>query len=160
MRVFTKTASGESGNYTFNHTTADTEGYMYRLTGADASTPIDVAPAASGGAASQTSSLTSITTATDGAFIIAADSAWDAPGAGNWSGSTPTLTTRRTGSISKIADGTLATAGATGARTRTNGNGSAVPWASIIVAIRPWMPAPVGKIVMPARQAIVRASRW
>lgn len=140
--VYYKVASGESGNYTFSHSSADTEGYMYRLTGADTSTPIDVTPATAVANLvnnGTTTELATITTVTNGAFIIAQDSAWDAPGAGNWSGTTPTLTTRRTGSISKLADGTLATAGATGARTRTNGNtgGGNLPWVSIIVAIRP-----------------------
>lgn len=142
MHIYYKVASGESGNYTFTHTSAESEGYMYRLTGCNTSTPIDVTPVAEsyadGSAGGQTSAIASMTTVTNGAFIIAADSAWDAPGAGNWSGTTPTLTTRRTGSISKIADGTLATAGATGARTRTNGNGStALTWSTLAVAIRP-----------------------
>ena len=140
--VYYKVASGESGNYTFSHSSADTEGYMYRLTGADTSTPIDVTPATSVANLvnnGTTTELATITTVTNGAFIIAQDSAWDAPGSASWSGTTPTLTTRRTGSISKLADGTLATAGATGARTRTNGNtgGGNLPWVSIIVAIRP-----------------------
>lgn len=140
--VYYKVASGESGNYTFSHSSADTEGYMYRLTGADTSTPIDVTPATAVANLvnnGTTTELATITTVTNGAFIIAQDSAWDAPGAGNWSGTTPTLTTRRTGSISKLADGTQTTAGATGARTRTNGNtgGGNLPWVSIIVAIRP-----------------------
>ena len=141
-RIYYKVASGESGNYTFTHSSADTEGFMYRLTGCDTTTPIDVTPAAqqfvTGSGTGQTTTLPSVTTVTDGAFIIGFDGAWDAPGAGNYSGTTPTLTARRTGSISKIFDATQTTAGATSARTRTNGNVSGIlPWASIIVAIRP-----------------------
>jgi hypothetical protein len=138
---------------------------MYRLTGADASTPIDVTPAAQQYALNQglTTQYPTLTTVTDGCFLIYAESCWDAPGSGAVSGSTPTISVRRSGTISWIGDGTLATAGATGARTRSNGNsGNSSRWASIVVAIRPagGTQAPVGKIVMPARQAIVRASRW
>ena len=140
--VYYKVASGESGNYTFSHTTADTEGYMYRLTGADTSTPIDVTPATSVANLSNngtTTALASITTGSAGAFIIAQDSAWDGPGSGDWDGTTPTLVVRRQGSISKLYDAIQSSAGATGARTRTNGNtgGGDLPWVSIVVAIRP-----------------------
>jgi hypothetical protein len=140
MHVYWKVAASEAGNYTFTHAAAESEGYMYRLTGADTTTPIDATPATAVWVASvgQTTTLPSVTTVTNGAFIIAADSAWDAPGAGNFSGTTPTLVARRTGSISKIFDATLTTAGATGSRTRTNGNANnGGRWASIIVPIRP-----------------------
>lgn len=144
LHIFYKVASSESGNYTFSHTAADTEGYMYRLTGCDTSTPIDITPVvqsaviSGGGQNGKTTTYATTTTVTDGALLIFAESDWDAVGAGVISGSTPTITARRTGTISLISDGTLATAGATGVRTRTNGNGStAVPWTSIVVAIRP-----------------------
>lgn len=141
IHVFHKVASGESGNYTFSHTSAETEGYMYRLTGADTTTPIDATPAAQqfSGTNGQTTGYDSVTPVTNGAFLIFAESDWDGPGAGAVSGSTPTISVRRAGSISWIGDGTQTTAGATGARTRTNGNThtSLTRWASIVVPIRP-----------------------
>lgn len=144
--VFRKVASSEAGNYTFTHTTADTEGYMYRLTGADTTTPIDVNPAVQNAVAPSNGSTTTyptLTTVTNGAFIIFAESDWDGPGTASPTGTTPTISVRRQGSITWIGDGTLATAGATGARTRANinGNGTTLvtyaPWTSIVVAIRP-----------------------
>jgi hypothetical protein len=146
IHIFYKVASGESGNYTFSHSTAETEGFMYRLTGTHATTPIDVAPGAMaativGGAGvenGKTTNYASVTTVTDGASLLFAESVWDAPGAGTISGSTPTIAVRRTGTISLISDGTQTTAGATVLRTRTNGNvNNDSPWASLVVAIRP-----------------------
>lgn len=143
--VFYKVASGESGNYTFTHSSADTEGYMYRLTGCNTSTPIDATPVAAQsatGALGTTTTYNSITTATNDAFLIFAEGSWDGSGSGTVSGSTPTITARRTGTVCWIGDGTLATAGATGSRTRANGNSAGTgaansPWVSIVVAIRP-----------------------
>lgn len=140
IRVFWKVAASEAGNYTFTHTSAGTEGYMYRLTGADTTTPIDTTPAAQQYALNQglTTQYATLTTATNGAFLIYAEILWDAPGSGTVSGSTPSITVRRSGTLTWIGDGTLATAGATGARTRSNGNsGNSSRWASIVVPIRP-----------------------
>ena len=140
--VFVKVASGESGNYTFNHTSADTEGYMYRLTGADTTTPIDVTPvvnASNGITNGGTTNYPTITTVTNGAFMIYAESDWDAVGANSVTGTAVTITRRRAGTISLISDGTMTTAGALGAGSRTgvNGGDNASAWASIVVAIRP-----------------------
>jgi hypothetical protein len=114
---------------------------MYRLTGADATTPVDVALVkafANGSSNGQTTSFSTMTTVTNGAFVIMAESDWDGPGSGAVTGTTPTIVARRVGSISWIGDGTQTTAGATGARTRTNGNaGGGTPWASLVIAIRP-----------------------
>ena len=168
MHVYWKVAASEAGNYTFTHAAAESEGFMYRLTGADTTTPIDATPATAVWSATfgQTTTLASVATATNGAFIIAADSAWDAPGAGNYSGTTPTLTARRTGSISKIFDGTQTTAGATSSRTRTNGNANAAGrWASINVPIRPsgvthyTMPAVNGTLTAAGQVARLARSR-
>jgi hypothetical protein len=143
--VYGKVASGESGNYTFTHSSADTEGFMFRLTGVDTTNPIDVVPvvANSGtspaGAARTTTSYQSITPLTNGCFLLYAESTWDGPGSGTVSVGTPTISARRSGTISWIGDGIQTTAGATGVRTRTNGNANQpyVRWSSIVVAIRP-----------------------
>lgn len=141
LHIYWKVASSESGNYTFTHTSADTEGYMYRLTGADTTTPIDATPVvqtANGTTDGKTTGYGSLSTVTNGAFLIYGESLWDGPGSGTVSGSSPTISVRRSGAISWIGDGTQTTAGATSARTRTNGNSDNVlPWASIVVPIRP-----------------------
>lgn len=145
IHVAGKVASGESGNYTFTHASADTEGFMFRLTGVDTTTPFDVVAvtANSGtspaGAARTTTTYQSITPITNGCFLLYAESTWDGPGSGTVSAGTPTISVRRSGTISWIGDGTQTTAGATGARTRTNGNANQpyVRWSSIVVAIRP-----------------------
>lgn len=146
IHVFYKVASGEAGNYTFSHSSADTEGYMYRLTGADTSTPIDVTPAASQCASGANGSVTNyaaITTVTNGAFVILCEAMWDSgAGSDTVTGSNPTIAVRRSGGNSWIGDGLQTTAGTTTARTRTNGNGPSTgsinsPWASLVVPIRP-----------------------
>lgn len=141
LHVYYKVASSESGNYTFTHTVADTEGYMYRLTGVDTTTPIEATPVtqiANGTSNGKTTGYGTLTTITNGAFLIYAESDWDTTGSAAVSGTTPTILVRRNGSIDWIGDGTLATAGATGARTRTNGNTLvSLPWVSIVVPIRP-----------------------
>jgi hypothetical protein len=135
MHVFYKVASGESGNYTFTHSSGETEGFIYRLTGADTTTPLDVTPTQNNGVGG-TTVYPAITPVTDGAFLIYAESDWDAPGSGTISG-TPTITARRAGTISWIGDGTQTTAAAIGTRNRVNGNvlvGN--PWVSTVVAFR------------------------
>jgi hypothetical protein len=139
--VYWKVAASEAGNYTFTHTSAATEGYMYRLTGANTTTPIDATPTVQVWASGQgqTTTYPSVTTVTNGCFLIFAECLWDAVGAGTVSGTTPSITLRRAGTLQWIGDGTQTTAGATGSRTRsTNGNGSVgTKWASIVVPIRP-----------------------
>lgn len=140
IRVYRKAASGESGNYTFTHAAAETQGFMYRLTGVDTSTPIDATPVAAAYATNggQTTTYGSATTVTDGCFLIFAEAVWDGPGSGTVSGTTPSIAVRRSGTVNWIGDGTQTTAGATGSRTRTNGNGSiSSRWASIVVPVRP-----------------------
>ena len=144
--VYTKVAASEAGSYVFTHVALDTEGMIYRLTGADTTTPIDVTPVKQScvtGADGSVTTYPTITTATNGAFLIYAEATWDdVAGTGNPSGTTPSIVERHEGGVQWVGDGTLAIAGATGARTRTNGNtnntGSIFsPWASIVVPIRP-----------------------
>jgi hypothetical protein len=166
MHVYWKVAASEAGNYTFTHTTAGTQGFMYRLTGANTTTPIDATPVVGtwSSGTGQTTTYPSVTTVTNGCFLIYAESDWDAAGAGAVSGTTPTITVRRAGTISWIGDGTQTTAGATGSRTRTNGNsGAGVKWCSIVVPIRPsgaaayTMPATTGTLTEAGQ--IVRLAR-
>lgn len=140
IRVYTKPASGESGDYTFTHAAAETQGYMYRLTGASTSTPVDATPAAAVWSSlnGQTTTYGSVTTVTNGCFLIFAEADWDGPGSGTVSGTTPSIAVRRAGTVTWLGDGTQTTAGATSSRTRANGNASVqARWASIVVPIRP-----------------------
>ena len=140
-RVFWKVASGEAGNYTFAHGLGDSQGFMYRLTGANTTTPIDANPVTATAnltSNGQTDTFASVTTITNGCFVICFSTTWDGTGAGTVSGTSPTISLRRAGDFSFIGDGTQTTAGATGSRTRTNGNAAGTtPWCSIVVPIRP-----------------------
>lgn len=158
VRVYHKVASGESGDYTFTHAAAETQGYMYRLTGADTSTPIDATPVATQYTSpnGQTTTYGSVTTVTNGCFLIFAECDWDGPGSGTVSGTTPSIALRRAGTVTWLGDGSQTTAGATGSRTRTNGNSSTFGrWASIVVPIRP---AGVGGSTTPQAVSATSAS--
>jgi hypothetical protein len=141
--VYTRIAASESGSYTFTHASGESEAIMYRLTGVDATTPLDVTPVendedAFAGTTGSTTNYKAITPVTDGAFLIYAESDWDGPGTGTIAGTNPTIASRRVGTITWVGDGTQTTAGAIAARNRTNGNVSTgSPWASVVVAIRP-----------------------
>jgi hypothetical protein len=138
MHVYLKAASGESGNYTFTHASAETEAIMYRLTGHDVTTQLDVTPVETAITSNgQITTYPAITPVTDGAFLIYAESNWDAPGTGTIAGTNPTIASRRVGTITWVGDGTQTTAGAIASRTRANGNNVGSPWASVVVAIRP-----------------------
>jgi hypothetical protein len=140
VHVFWKVASSEAGNYTFSHSSAGTEGFMYRLSGVNTASPIDGTPAASlsSGSNGLTTGYGSVTTGTNGAFVIYTEALWDGVINGTITGTTPTATLRRSGTLHYIADGTQTTAGATSARTRNpNGNNlNSVAWASLVVAIK------------------------
>lgn len=143
LRAYWKLASGESGNYTFTHSSAATEGYMVALTGADTTTPIspnmqtdtDDNPGTANGT---TTNFPSITTPRDGSYLLGAEALWDdTTGMSVPTGTTPTFTQRRAGSVFYVFDGVLTTAGATGAKSHTNGNNStAVPWVSVFICVQ------------------------
>lgn len=144
--VYRKVAGGsEPANYTWSHASASAEMFLKNWTGVDNTTPEDIAlvensSLAVGAGSGQTVTLGFGSSVTNGAQVCAFDTAWDAPGAGSYSGTTPTLTTDFTGSLAKTATGNLATAGAIGSRTRTNGNGSAgndTGWYAAGYVIRP-----------------------
>jgi hypothetical protein len=140
LHVFWKLAAGESGSYTFSHGAADTEGVLYALSGADA-TPINpAATVVNSSPLGATNTATGLTTPNDNALVVFADMVWDSMGSSATapSGTTPTFTERYdpgTAGILYLADGVLATAGATGAKAVTSGNGINSKWVATLVCL-------------------------
>ena len=139
INCFSKVASGESGNYTFTHGASDSEGFMYRITGADNTTPINPNPTTNTGSGTTSTGL-SITPEVDESLVVMIDLMWDdAATMSPPTGTTPTFTERYdpgSGGVLWIGDGVLATAGATGNKSHTNGNNTAQPWATLMVCVQ------------------------
>jgi hypothetical protein len=140
LHVYWKLAASESGNYTFTHGAASSEGVLYAISGADA-TPINpAATVVNSSPLGATNTATGLTTPNDGALVVFADMVWDSMGSSATapSGTTPTFTERYdpgTGGVLYCADGVLATAGATGNKAVTSGNGSNSKWVATLVCI-------------------------
>jgi hypothetical protein len=138
VRLYTKVASGESGNYTWSHSAAYTEAIIYAISGADTATPVSPNPS-SGSGTGTTSTAPSVTTERDSSVVIWAGSAWDKAGpASPPTGTTPTFTEYYDGGNDGVfysAAGVLATAGATGTKSVTTGNNSDNPWVAGLIAI-------------------------
>src|SRR6266508_3526917 len=117
-RLYWKPASGESGNYQFNHAAANTTAYMLAASGASL-----VAPTATGGTdpTGVNPIAPSITTLLNHALIIFFAQSFDFLGAVTPPGS-PTVFTERldsAGSILSVATGDMVAAGPTGNKTVT-----------------------------------------
>lgn len=138
LRSYYKIASGESGDYTVTHTACSSQVTMVRVSAVDTTTPFDVTPTLNDNNGS-TTTWTGLTTVTDGALIVAVDVdfADNTTDFGPPSGSTPTFTERLDTTLTYVATGNLATAGATGDKTHTNNGGGGAPWGSVLLAIRP-----------------------
>jgi hypothetical protein len=140
IHAWYKAASGESGNYTVTHSSADTEGIMFRLSG-QAATPINPAPGTTSHASSTgggTVTAPTVTTEVDGSMLIWAGGTWD--GFGNTSppaGTTPTYTERMNSptGIFYCATGVLDTAGATGAKSVTASQADNRAWGAVHIVI-------------------------
>jgi hypothetical protein len=125
VRVYAywKLASGETGNYTVMHSSASSEAYMAAYSGADAA-PINPSPSvavdADGGVVSDGIEAAGLTTANDGSVVIYIAATWNAVGPSSPpTGTTPTFSERYDGGAGGtlyVADGVLATAGATGVK--------------------------------------------
>jgi hypothetical protein len=125
VRVYAweKNASSESGSYATSHGSADTEGIMYAVSSAGAASPtavsfVDTTGIAGGGG---WGSAPSITTPNNNSFVIFWGSSWNNFGTTSApAGTSPTFTQRKNpggAGVLYTADGTLATAGATGTKT-------------------------------------------
>lgn len=149
--IYTKIASSESGNYTFTHSTANSEAVLYNIAYIDATTPLSPNVSASRGGDylgapgspddGQTTTWIGLTAPNNNSLIIAAEGCWDdASGTTPPTGSTPTFANRYAPGASGIlyvCDGVLATAGATGDKTHTNGNTNAdSPWEAALICVQ------------------------
>jgi hypothetical protein len=132
----------EAGSYTWTNSAATAGrigGSMYRFSGVDTTTVLDVA--ASGAGLSSTSGTTidapSITTVTDGAMLVSAGVAMTAGGSVSQPGSMLLIgTTTGTGRRFTWATEVDPTAGATGVRTWT-ASGDSLQRAAVLAALRP-----------------------
>ncbi len=117
-RLYWKPASGESGNYQFNHLAASTTAYMLAASGASL-----VAPTATGGTdpTGVNPVAPGITTLLNHALIIFFAQSFDFLGAVTPPGSPPAFTERLDSgaSILYVATGDMVTAGPTGNKTVT-----------------------------------------
>lgn len=124
--AYWKVASGESGNYTFTHSSASTEGCLLCLSGCDTSTPISPTSTAYADNNHSTSTVIApgLTTPRDSSVVVFVASCWNDMNTTPPTGTTPTFTEYYdggAGGVFYVAAGVLATAGATGDATLTIG---------------------------------------
>jgi hypothetical protein len=138
VRCAIKVASGESGDYTVNHTTCSAQGWIGRFSGVNTTTPQDATSTgntgdATGSAATRT--WTGLTTVTNNVLLLAIGWDWDSSaGLSPPSGMTERLDT----TVTYVATETRATAGATGNRTHTSSTSTdGGPWFARLIALRP-----------------------
>lgn len=148
IHVYTKVASSESGNYTFTHGSAYTEGIIYAVEGADTSTPVSPTPTQVTYSNADTVVAPSITPARNSSAIFWVGGAWDASGpATPPAGTTPTFTEDYdpgTGGVFYAASGVLAIAAATGTKSVTFNQGF-LPCGGGMVCIQAQIP-PVSSV--------------
>lgn len=134
--VWYKIASSESGDYTVTHSTAASQCYMAAVSGGTSAQP---ASTTNSGTGSTTTALT-ITPVANDSFVMFISQDWGdtANALSPPTGTTPTFTERldpgTVSGIMYVADGVLATAGATGNKTITNNTATAA-WAGILVVV-------------------------
>lgn len=139
-----KVASGESGDYTITHATANSDGMVIRVEGGDSG----VTPTFSANTGnSETTTALGVTTPTDNSYVGFIVHNWENYGAGlPPTGTTPVFAERQdsANSLWYYADGTLPTAGVTGNKTQDNQNLAATqPFGAFLVAIGTPAVAPV-----------------
>lgn len=141
VNIWYKIASGESGNYTVTHSSCSSQGYICAISGGSSSQP---ASTTNNGTASTTTTALTLTTAGNDALVMFVSQDWGdftnalTPPAGT----TPTFSERfdtanTQSSILYVADGVLASAGATGNKTITSNSGgtSNSGWSGYLVAV-------------------------
>jgi len=156
--AFVKIASGESGSYTITHASTISQAYLAAFS-APAFTPFSPNPtvnSATGGP--NTTTMLGLTTTTNNSLVMTISQDWGDT-TNNLtppSGSTPTFTERGDASILEVADGILATAGATGNKTMTNNcynNNTNSGWSGFMFA----MPAFTAPQPFTIQQAVNRS---
>ncbi len=139
-RLYWKVASSEGASWSWSHASASSQGTVVAYRNVDTTTPFDVTPTINQGL-NEVSTATGLTTVTNNAMIVFFGHDWadtanpsDPP-----TGTTPTFTERLDDTLTYLADGLLATAGATGNKTQTNSNAASggTPWAQYLIALRP-----------------------
>jgi hypothetical protein len=137
-----KVAASESGNYTITHATGSTEAFMVAVSGADTGVP-SPNPTVNNGTGGSTTTATGLTTGNNGSYVlfISSDFGDTSNDLAAPTGTTPTFTKRfshGTGGalLMLAADGTLATAGATGTKTITNNNTTSTVETGILIALK------------------------
>jgi len=139
--AFVKIASSESGSYTVTHASASSQAYMAAFSGANASTPFSPNPTVNSATNSTTTTMLGLTTVANNSVVMTISQDWGDT-TNNLtppSGSTPTFTERQDTAILEVADGTLATAGATGNKTMTNNSYASTysGWQGFMFALPP-----------------------
>lgn len=138
--VWGKIASGEAGDYTITHASANTTAYMSCDEGADTANPYNPNPSITVQTNSPANPATTggVTTVNDGSLVIWLLVAWDffvapTPPAG----ATPTFTERFNGaaSIMYAADGVMSPAGATGAKSMNLTASQDDAWSASLIVI-------------------------
>lgn len=124
-----------SATYTFNHASASSEAWCSAWSGADTTTPLDVAPTTnSEGTGSTPATLNTVTIATTGAQEIAIRSSWD----GNAITAPAGWTERLDQPVLWVGTKTATSSpGATGTTSIDPGNSPNNRWGTIHVALRP-----------------------
>jgi hypothetical protein len=142
--VWWKRASSESGSYTITHGSCGTEGWLGAFSGRVTSgDPADGDQSEAQGS-STTYTASGVTPTVDDADIIYIAGTYANQGTGTPpSGSTPTFTERYdAGNTIFVATGALATAGATGSKSRSAGTDT--EWMATLIAIKAPGAAPAG----------------
>lgn len=139
LYFWTKKASGESGNYTATHSSADTTAFMWRISGADQTTWVDQNPTSDGndggGAGGSVLEAPTQTPTVDGCALLWIGGTWDTFGAAS---PTTGWTERRNVTTEGFyaQDLIQATAGATGTISVTSTQGSNRPERAVMLCIR------------------------
>lgn len=132
-----KVASGESGNYTVTHNSGFSQCYIAAVSGGASSQPAATQNSGTG----TTTTATGITPSANGSLVVFIGSDWgnNTNALSPPTGTTPTFTERldpgTTSGLMYVADGVLATAGATGDKSHTNNNVGATAWLASLVVI-------------------------
>ena len=136
LHAYVKIASGESGDYTFSHSTAFRAGMMYCIMNSDTSNPINPNPTIGTGVDAVVTAP-SIVPVRDGSLVIYVCHTWDVAGpATPPAGSTPTFNERyNPPQVIYLADGALTPAGATGDKSITSQNGVGSPWIGSLISV-------------------------
>lgn len=143
LELWVKIANSESGNYTFSHASAGRTGYMYCISGPpNAVRPLNPHPTVNEGVGA-TVTATGLTTPADNTFVIFCSYIWHSHGTPLTapSGATPTFTERYNSVDSLyLADGVLATAGATGDKTLASGQAADGSYYGILISVTDAVP--------------------